>query len=597
MGNVISEEEVEETYSLLPSGEYAINSSQNRHTYNSDRQWNEDAREVERLVKVGNRFCKHGHYDRSLKYYEEAFEIEIHRLGLSENHMSVAITNNNMGIVLNKLGRYEEAMMKYWESLRVKKLKLMKDHVNIAGTLHNMGVVHRNKKEYDMAMACYEDALRIRTMRLGRRCAHSAATIQNMGITQRSCGEYVKALKLLNEALDINRLVLGGDSIEVANVMNDVGKVHFCMKNFDEAMKIYDEASNILQNAKLSKEHVYVRENTKFSNEVKRSLGIDDSENEETEEESKEKSITDDDAFAEFAEARASNSFLEQPVNEKDLLDFVSPNPKDHLGENESENILLDFLSPNTSESQNGGNSHVIVDEPLLVFEEEEEEEAEFKASSSSNKEDITSIFVTAQVPPASPPLPPPCPPTTPAVNPSPTQALKVNDDLSQKLKSISPMIEVSEVSNEKIKSTQNSNDERVVEVPKEGYNQFSPSIEIQTKDKQSVGETLVKKDFPASSNESEIVSMDSVASSNHKQKEDKKEGEEITNEIKECQQTIQNQIGSIESTSIPKNNLNDNFTKSSGVNSVETQQPKEDTINSNSIVEENASAVLWGYD
>lgn len=347
MGNIISDEDVEETYSLLPSGEYATTSFQNSRTYNSDRQWSEDAREVERLVRVGNQFCRHAHYDRALKYYEEAYEIEIHRLNLSENHMSVAITNNNMGIVLNKLKRYEDAMEKYWESLRVKKIKLKKDHVNIAGTLHNMGVVHKNKKEYEMAMACYEEALRIRTLRLGLRSAHCAATIQNMGIVHRENGESVKAIQIFEEALDINRLVLTGESIEVANILNDLGKVYANVSDFEQALKLYGEAREILDMAKLSAEHVYMRENEKFMAEAQIGLngGVDEQSDEGNED--IEDSSDDEDNFTDFVDSRASEN---GPVSENALLDFVTMNGSTVVKEDDAgvadENDLLKFLSP-----------------------------------------------------------------------------------------------------------------------------------------------------------------------------------------------------------------------------------------------------------
>ena len=397
MGNVISEEEIDESYSLLPSGEYANTSTQNRFSYNSGQQWNEDAREVERLVREGNKFCKHAHYKRALKYYEEAWEIEVHRLGLSENHMSVAITNNNMGIVLNKLGRFEEAMEKYWESLRIKKMKLMKDHVNIAGTLHNMGVVHRNKKEYDLSMACYEEALRIRTLRLGRRSAHCAATLQNMGIVHRERCEYNRALLLLEEALDINQLKYGEDSIDVANILNDIGKVYMCKEEYKEAMQYYDEASYLLHKAKLASDHIYMRENKSFIKEVKQALG-DEVDSSQDEEDNSELQITEnsnhkddgDDVFGNFTEARFTAKKL---VTEGDLLNFVSTSATEDSQsptDAKPEDALLVFLSSSDNEPHTT-DTLVHADEPLLSLDSDREVESSFV----KNTDEVVDLFAS----------------------------------------------------------------------------------------------------------------------------------------------------------------------------------------------------------
>ena len=408
MGNVISEEEIDQTYSLLPSGEYANTSSQNRHSYNSDQQWNEDAREVERLVRVGNNFCKHGHYERALKYYEEALEVEIHRLGLSENHMSVAITHNNMGIVLNKLGRYEESMEKYWESLRIKKMKLMKDHVNIAGTLHNMGVVHRNKKEYDLAMACYEEALRIRTMRLGRRSAHCAATLQNMGIVHRERGEYSRALLFLEEALDINQLVIGSDSIDVANVLNDIGKIHACKDEYDQAIQYYDEASFLLHKAKLSTDHIYIRENKIFMKEAKKAIGeeiesSDEEKNEDIHEENDaNEDVADEEAsFGEFTKSRFSESIIAEPATTNDLLDFDSNVPTAST----DEEVLIDFLTPSIQNKVNN-ESIINIDEPFLSFDSDNESNIIPQNNNVNSSATSVTFDISSSPPPLFPSMP-----------------------------------------------------------------------------------------------------------------------------------------------------------------------------------------------
>lgn len=336
------------------------------------------------------------------------------RLGLSENHMSVAITNNNMGIVLNKLGKYPEAMEKYWESLRVKKLKLMKDHANLAGTLHNMGVVHRNKKEYEMALACYEEALRIRRKRLGLKNAHSAATLQNMGVVYRDMKQFQKAMQFLEDALDMNRLILGGDSIEVANIINDLGKVHADMGNHDRAMKYYDEARYILDNASISKEHVYFRENDKFVKESKLALGLI----EEDKKEGEQKADTDTDNESEGSntkedfEAKIETSDVEgyksNHVEMGDLLDLGDSGREDSsrpmMRSSVDEDALIQFLTPIVSTQ----NDHISSDEPLLSFHEPDGK------GDDSLKEDTAACFT----PKAMPRVPPPCPPTTPAVAP-----------------------------------------------------------------------------------------------------------------------------------------------------------------------------------
>ena len=78
-----------------------------------------------------------GKYDEALEYYKEAVSIQKNSLG--SNHPNVASSLGNIGIALTKQDKWDEALKYYEESLAIKQKSLGVHHPSVALSLVNIG--------------------------------------------------------------------------------------------------------------------------------------------------------------------------------------------------------------------------------------------------------------------------------------------------------------------------------------------------------------------------------------------------------------------------------------------------------------------------
>jgi tetratricopeptide (TPR) repeat protein len=79
--------------------------------------------------------------------YQTAHGIQIKALG--KGHVSVGDTYNNMAVVLDAQGKYDEAMKMYQTALGIKIKALGKGHADVGGTYYNMAIVLQAQGKYD----------------------------------------------------------------------------------------------------------------------------------------------------------------------------------------------------------------------------------------------------------------------------------------------------------------------------------------------------------------------------------------------------------------------------------------------------------------
>jgi len=92
------------------------------------------------------------------------------------DHPSVADSYNNIGIVYDKQGKYEEALVQYHRTLEIRTRVFGQQHPNVADTCEDIGLVLKLQGEVEKAKDKFEEAADIRRAKLG---AHHALTKQS----------------------------------------------------------------------------------------------------------------------------------------------------------------------------------------------------------------------------------------------------------------------------------------------------------------------------------------------------------------------------------------------------------------------------------
>ena len=75
---------------------------------------------------MANVYDSQGHYERALEYHHKSLDIKIKVVG--HDHVAVADTKSNIGLVYEKTGRKSEAKTLFAEAAEIRRNKLGPDH-------------------------------------------------------------------------------------------------------------------------------------------------------------------------------------------------------------------------------------------------------------------------------------------------------------------------------------------------------------------------------------------------------------------------------------------------------------------------------------
>jgi serine/threonine protein kinase/Tfp pilus assembly protein PilF len=129
------------------------------------------------------------------------------------------------GRIYRRLGVFDKAQHLLEQALASGREAFGSDHVRVAETLHDLGVVLAEKGEYAAAAKSLEQALAMRRRLLGAEHAEVAVTLSELGRVYQDEGFNRRAEPLQREALAIRTKVLGSDDRETAVSFSDLGSV------------------------------------------------------------------------------------------------------------------------------------------------------------------------------------------------------------------------------------------------------------------------------------------------------------------------------------------------------------------------------------
>jgi tetratricopeptide (TPR) repeat protein len=120
----------------------------------------------------------------------------------------VASSLNNLGVVLEAMGRYEEALDALHQCHAIQLQLLAADHPDVAATLNNLGKVLHRAAQHEAAVDTLRQALRIRQRSFGPAHPKVAETLNILAVVLDDVGQYDEAEALCRAALAIRTAVV-----------------------------------------------------------------------------------------------------------------------------------------------------------------------------------------------------------------------------------------------------------------------------------------------------------------------------------------------------------------------------------------------------
>ena len=172
-------------------------------------------------VNTLNQLSKHAGW--AVGDLEKAMQFGLEAKALAEKthyKKGIASAYNNIGIVEESYGNYQEALENYFSSMKI--TEEIGDKRGIASSLNNIGIVYYFQGNYPPALKNYFAALKIRE-EIGDR-KQIASSYDNIGLVYANQGNYTDALKNHLAALKI--MEESGDKYGIATSYNSIGAVY-----------------------------------------------------------------------------------------------------------------------------------------------------------------------------------------------------------------------------------------------------------------------------------------------------------------------------------------------------------------------------------
>jgi tetratricopeptide (TPR) repeat protein len=199
--------------------------------------------QVRNLNDLANNYYFQGRYNDAIEKYDEILRITKKTLG--HEHPDYGTLLNNLALMYESQGRYDEAIEKYEEAWRIGEKTIGREHPNYAIHLNNLAAAYYSQGRYDEAIEKNEESLRIGEKTIGREHPDYATCLNNLGEVYRVQGRYEEAIERLEEALRIDEKTLGREHPRYATDLNNLANVYYAQGKHDAAIEKYQEALRI----------------------------------------------------------------------------------------------------------------------------------------------------------------------------------------------------------------------------------------------------------------------------------------------------------------------------------------------------------------
>jgi tetratricopeptide (TPR) repeat protein len=212
--------------------------------------------------------------DHALLFFQEELRLEEQLVG-SDDDVSVSVTCNNIGRILQELGRYPQAIYYYQRSLRHKYGELFdatascKDSkrcdvsmddadtsdipaatMNLYSTVwYNLGLIHDKMGAFADAIQAFRMSLKLRRAMLGRDHSDVACLLYNIGVLQMEQQLLNDATLSFREALRIRRVAATGqlNDRHVVKTLQKLASLHKSKGNIQGALEACREVLRVLK--------------------------------------------------------------------------------------------------------------------------------------------------------------------------------------------------------------------------------------------------------------------------------------------------------------------------------------------------------------
>ena len=203
--------------------------------------------------ELGRLLHKQGRYDEAEVHYRETVE-SLEAAGAGED-ARLATALDGLGNLMIEQGRYDEAEGFILRGLSMLESGVTPDSIPLADNLEALGTLRSRQGDWEGADTLFERTLAIREAVLGATHPDVAHSLSNLGAVRWRLGRRDEAEQLLRRSLDVRTDILGPDHPDLgANLLN-LGILLFSQEKFAEAEEHYRRAIEIWEGS-IGSDHI-----------------------------------------------------------------------------------------------------------------------------------------------------------------------------------------------------------------------------------------------------------------------------------------------------------------------------------------------------
>ena len=178
-----------------------------------------DSNSAESCGKLGLVYKELNQHEKALEHLHRAIELNQTKNASSED---VAIQFNNLGTVLYKQKKFDQARQNYEQSLELRLQCLPSTHPDIAQSYSNISAVVYAQGDFNRALSSFSEAFKIKSASLPSEHPSLAITFNNIAQTFVSLGQYKEALSHAEKAVEISTKALTENHPQTQEFLNNL---------------------------------------------------------------------------------------------------------------------------------------------------------------------------------------------------------------------------------------------------------------------------------------------------------------------------------------------------------------------------------------
>jgi len=189
------------------------------------------------LNNIGVILDNQGKYDEAFDHYQQV--LEMRQKYYPSDHVDIAKSLNNIGSILYKQRRCEEALHYHQRALKMKEKCYPPGHVSIAASLNNIGIILSDQENYNEALKYHERAIEMQKKYYPSGHVDIAKSLICIGRILDKQGKLDGALNYYRQALEMQEKICPSGHLDIANSFKNIGHILLQQGKDNEALNYY----------------------------------------------------------------------------------------------------------------------------------------------------------------------------------------------------------------------------------------------------------------------------------------------------------------------------------------------------------------------